>query len=211
MKSLRTTFAHFRLAAVAVALSSAGLVAAPVAAQQLAPAVVVIVDMDRVFNESAAGRQAATELQGRVQALQARATTLQQQLTSEAQAIQQGQQNNTLTGQALEQRAQAFGQRQQAAQQELGRSEEELGRARNFVLQQLDQAAQPIITQVMRERNAQVALRKEATLQHSAALEVTNDVIARLNQSLPRVSTTPPAQPQQQQPQQQQQQPQQRR
>jgi Skp family chaperone for outer membrane proteins len=195
--------------ALAFGLSAAGLSAVPAAAQQLAPAVIVIVDMDRVFNESAAGKQAATELQGRMQQLQARATTLQQQLTTEAQAIQQGQQNNSLTGQALEQRTQAFGQRQQAAQQELGQSEEQIGRARNFVLQQLDQATQPIITQVMRERNAQVALRKEATLQHSAALEVTNDVIARLNQSLPRVSTTPPAPQQQQQPQQQQ--PQQRR
>ncbi len=190
------------LAAVALAfgLSSAGLVSAPVSAQALAPAVIVIVDMDRVVNESAAGKQAATEIQGRITQLQSRAQTLQTELQTEAQAIQQGQANKTLAGPALETRAKAFGDRQQRAQEELGRLENEIGRSRAHVLQQIDTAAQPIITQIMRERNAQIALAKGATLQHSAALEITNDVIARLNTSLPRVTTTPPAQPAQQQP-----------
>ncbi|MFN3592000.1 MAG: OmpH family outer membrane protein [Thermaurantiacus sp.] len=176
--------------------------AAPVAvhAQALSPAVIVVVDLDRVVNESAAGKAATTELQGRITALQTRANTLQTQLQAEANAIQQGQANNSLTGPQLEARAKAFGERQQAAQQELARSENDIQRARNFVLQQINDAAQPIITQIMRERGAQIALAEGATLQHSQGLNITNDVIARVNQSLPRVSTTPPPQQQQQQP-----------
>lgn len=181
------------------------LIAAPVAvqAQALSPAVIVVVDLDRVVNESAAGKQASTELQGRIQALQTRANTLQSQLQAEINAIQQGQANNTLTGPQLEARAKAFEERQQAAQQELGRTENDIQRARAFVLQQINDAAQPVITQIMRERGAQIALAQGATLQHSQGLDITADVIARVNQSLPRVSTTPPP-PQQQQQQQQQ-------
>jgi outer membrane protein len=177
------------------------LIAAPVAvhAQALSPAVIVVVDLDRVVNESAAGKQAATELQTRVQTLQTRANTLQTQLQAEANAIQQGQANNSITGPQLEARAKAFGERQQAAQQELARSENDIQRARNFVLQQINDAAQPVITAIMRERGAQIALAEGATLQHSQGLNITNDVIARVNQSLPRVSTTPPPPQQQQQ------------
>ncbi len=182
------------------ALAALALLAAPTAveAQALSPAVIVIVDLDRVVNESAAGKAATTELQGRITALQTRANTLQSQLQAEANAIQQGQANNTITGAQLEARAKAFGERQQAAQQELARTEGEIQRARAFVLKQINDAAQPVITQIMREKGAQIALAEGATLQHAAALNITNDVIARVNQALPRVSTTPPpaAQPQ---------------
>ncbi|WP_199556150.1 OmpH family outer membrane protein [Sandaracinobacteroides hominis] len=182
----------FKTVTAAVLLAAAS---APVLAQQLSPAVIVIVDMDRVVNESAAGKTAGTEIQTKITNLQSRAATLQTQLKTDADSIQAGQANKTLVGPALEQRAQAFGQKQQQAQQEIARLEQDIARSRQYVIQQISTAASPIITQVMRERNASIALQKEATLQHSASLEVTNDVITRLNTSTPRVSTTPPAQP----------------
>lgn len=169
--------------------------ATPVAAQQLSPAVIMIVDMDRIVNESAAGKQAATELQTKVTGLQSRANTLQTQLKTDAEAIQQGQANKTLAGAQLEQRARSFQEKQQSAQQELARLENDVQRSRQHVIEQINNAAQPIITQIMRERNASIVLAEGATLQHSASLNVTNDVITRLNTSLPRVSTTPPAAP----------------
>lgn len=169
--------------------------AAPAVAQQLSPPVIVIVDMDRVVNESAAGKQAGTELQAKGQQLQTRRTTLAGQLQSEAQAIQQGQQNKTLAGPALEQRIKAFQDRETSANQELARGQDDLARSRQYVIQQITTAADPIITQVMRERGASLALQKGATLQHTASLEVTTDVITRLNTSLPRVSVTAPAAP----------------
>jgi Skp family chaperone for outer membrane proteins len=181
-----------RTAATALLL---GLAAQPVLAQQLSPPVIVIVDMDRVVNESAAGKQAGTELQTKITGLQSRASTLQTQLKTEADAIQAGQANKTLAGPALEQRAQAFGQKQQQAQQELGRLEQDIQRSRQYVIKQITDGANPIITQVMRERGASIALAEGATLQHSASIDVTTDVITRLNTSLPRVSTTPPAAP----------------
>jgi Skp family chaperone for outer membrane proteins len=182
----------FKSATAAFALAT---IAVPAVAQQLSPPVIVIVDMDRVVNESAAGKQAGTDLQTKAQALQTRRTTLAGQLQSEAQAIQQGQQNKTLAGPALEQRIKAFQDKENNANQELAKGQDDIGRARQYVIQQITTAADPIITQVMRERGASVALQKGATLQHTASLEVTTDVITRLNTSLPRVSVTPPAQP----------------
>jgi len=179
----------------AVAALLLAMTSAPAVAQTLSPPVIVIVDLDRVVNESAAGKTAATEIQGKISALQARANTLQTQLKTDADSIQAGQANKTLAGPALEQRAQAFGQKQRAAEQEVQRLEQDVQRSRQFVIKQINDAAQPIITQVMRERGASIALAEAATHQHSASLDVTSDVISRINTALPRVSTTPPAAP----------------
>ena len=45
----------------------------------------------------------------------------------------------------------------------------------------------------MRERGASIAMPEGATLQHAASIDVTNDLVARLDKALPRVSTTAPA------------------
>jgi Skp family chaperone for outer membrane proteins len=174
---------------------AAGLLLAapvPVAAQQLSPAVIVIVDLDRVVNESAAGKAAATELQARATTLNNRRNALAQQLQTDAEAIQQGQQNKTLAGPALEARVKAFQDKENAANAELQRGQEDLARSQQYVVQQINTAAQPIITQIMREKGASIALAERATIQHSGSLNITNDVLARLNAALPKVSTTPP-------------------
>jgi outer membrane protein len=61
------------------------------------------------------------------------------------------------------------------------------------VLKQINDGAQPIITTIMKERGASIAIPEGATLQHSASIDVTTDVIARLDKALPRVSSTVPA------------------
>jgi hypothetical protein len=63
------------------------------------------------------------------------------------------------------------------------------------VLKQINDGAQPIITAIMKERGAQIALAEAATLQHTAGIDVTADVVSRLDKALPRVSTTAPAAP----------------
>lgn len=184
---------------IALAVSTASLVApvaAPVLAQALPPAVVVIVDMDQVFANSAAGKQAQTELKTKLDAIQSRVNQLRQSLGTEEQQL--GQSRPQAAGPAMtawETKVRDFTARKTQAEQEVQKREQDFQAARQYVLKQINDAAQPIITTVMRERGASIALAQGATLQNSAALDVTNDVIARLDKSLPRVSTTPPAAP----------------
>jgi len=180
-------------AAMAASLLIAGALPATVLAQAAAPATIIVVDIERVVSQSAAGKAAMGEIQGKVTALQTRANALQGQLKTEADAIQAGQANKSLAGPALDTRVKAFGQKQQSAQQEVGRLENEIQRSRQFVLQQISDGVGPVVSQIMKERGANIALPKGATLQHAAALDVTTEVITRLDKSLPKVSTTPPA------------------
>ena len=187
------------------AAALAASVAMPVAAQaQRAPgAVVVIVDSDRIYRECTACKTAQTQLQGQVTALQSRQRALEAQLRPEGQAIQTAIQ--ALAGkepdQALRTRATNFQKKQNDANQELSRSQQNIQSIQANVVRQIDTQLRPAINSVMVAKGANLAVDVEATLAHGQGLDVTADVLAAVNRSLPAVSLTPLPQSQQQQPQ----------
>ena len=188
----------------AALLGSALLVPSMAQAQRAPQAVVVVVDSQRVYSECTACRAAVTQLQQQGQQIQARQQALAAPIQSEAQAIQTAV--NALNGKqpdkALQDRITAYQNRENQANQELQRLQQNLQSTQLNVRRQIDARLGPIINQVMTQRGANLAVDVEATLARSNALDVTDAVLAALNQQLPSVSVTPlPPQQQQQQPQ----------
>lgn len=194
------------IAALSVALPG-------VAQAQRAPAaVIVVVDTDRVYRECTACKAAQTQLQGLVASARARAQQLGQPLQTEQQSIETAAaalRNQTGAARAtaetaLNTRVQQFQQRQTTAQQEIARLEQNIQSTQQNVLRQINVRLNPVITQVMNARGANIALDTGATLARAGALDVTADVLTALNAALPSVSVTPlpqAAQPAQSQPQ----------
>ena len=170
-------------------------------AQRLPGAVVAVVDTTRVYRECTACRAAQTQLQTQATALQSRQQALATQLQPEGQQLQTALQalNGREPDAALRQRVEAFQQRQTQATQELQQTQQRLQSTQAHVLQQINQRLDPIMTQAMTARGANVAVSTDATLAHAATIDITADVLARLNQALPAVSVTPLPQQQQQQ------------
>ena len=188
---------------IAALVASAATLPSAALAQRAPAATVVVVDTDRVFRECTACRTAQTTLQGRVTALQTRQQTLTTQLRTEGQAIQTAIQ--ALAGKepdaALRARAQAFQTRQEQAQQELATGQQNLQSIQANVIRQINARLNPVISQVMTARGANLAVDVSATLAHAPAVNVTADVLAGLNRALTTISVTPLPQQQQQQPQ----------
>ena len=180
------------LAATALSVS---LPLATPAFAQAAQAQIVIVDMEEVINTSSAGKGAQSVLQGQANSLQARVKTLTEGFQKEEEALRTGFQNKTLTQQAAEAKAKDIEGRKQSAQAEISGRQRTLQASQAHVLKQIDDAAQPIITAIMRERGANIALARGATIQAANSLDITAEVVKRLNAAKPSVSTTPPAQP----------------
>jgi len=191
---MKTMLTFAALAASVIAVPSVAL------AQRAPAAVVVVVDSDRIYRDCTACRSAQTQLQGRLTALQSRQKTLADQLRPEGQAIQTAVQG--LAGRApdaaLRGRAEAFQKKQDDANQELGRSQQNLQSIQANIVRQINARLNPVITQVMTARGANLAVDSNATLAHSQTVDVTAAVLAGLNAALPTVSLTPlPAQAQQ--------------
>ena len=162
------------------------------AAAQAAPANIVVVDNERVYAECTACKSAQSQLQSQAAALQARQTALAAPLKTEAQSIQTAV--DALKGAsptaALQARATAFQAKQNAANQELQRLQQNFQATQANVLRQINAKLGPAINQVMVAKGANLAVDMNTTLAHSAALDVTSDVLAALNGALPSVSVT---------------------
>ena len=189
---------------LAAALVAATALAAPAMAQRAPAAVVVVVDTDRIASECTACRSASQQIQQREQQLRTRAQTLETQLQTEGKPIQdaiealKGKQPDA----ALQQRVTAFQTKQRTAQQELQNGQRNLQSTQMHVNQQIGTRLRTIIGTVSAQRGANLAVSKDSTLFSAQAVDVTDAVLAQLNQQLPSVSVTPlPQQPQQTNPQ----------
>jgi len=182
-------------ASAAVALFSAAAVTAPVHAQAASQAVIVLVDMEEVINSSNAGKGAQTQLQAQANALQSRVQQLRTGFDSEEQALQKAVDGKTMTQQQIEAKAKDLQTREAAAQNEIAGKQRQLQLNQQYVVKQINDAAQPIITAIMKEKGANIALARGVTLQASDALDITNLVTTRLNSALPSVQVNAPAQP----------------
>ncbi|MFZ4122263.1 MAG: OmpH family outer membrane protein [Caulobacterales bacterium] len=189
----------------AIMVMALGLVAAPqVAHAQAASSSFVVLDTDTLANTSAAGRSLAAQLQ-----------TLQQQMVqeivSEEQAIQaearrlaeaaQGQtreqllSNATLTGQiaANDRRADALRQRAEA-------NNRDFGYTRMQSLNDLNRQLLPIVNEVMASRGAALVVDRSAVISFNPAIDITQEVLTRLDQRVPSVRVTRQTAPAQAQP-----------
>ena len=185
---------------IAALFASAAAIPSAAIAQRAPAAVVVVVDTDRIYRECTACRSAQTQLNTRITSLQTRQQTLANQLRPEGQAIQTAIQalNGRDPGAALRTRVQAFQTKQEQANQELQTGQQNLQSIQANVLRQINARLNPIISQVMNTRGANIAVDMGATLAHAPAVNVTAEVLTSLNSALPSVSLTPlPAQQQQ--------------
>jgi outer membrane protein len=176
-------------------MATLGLASAsvPLFAQAVAPATIITVDMEQVINSSAAGRSAQTQLQSQANALQARAQQLDAGFRSESEALNKAAQGKTMAQPALEAKAADLQKRVNAAQVDMNNRQRQFVANQQYVGKQISDAVQPIITQVMTEKNASLVLDEGQVIKASPALDVTPLVLQRLNAKLPSVSVSAPA------------------
>jgi outer membrane protein len=183
-------------------LFSAGLAAAMIApaaasAQAIPPAIVAVVDLDKVSSQCNACKTASATLRSQVSSLKARETALAAPLQAEGKSLQaaiEALPKGTEPPAALQTRIQAFQNKQQQGAQELQRQQQQIQRNQSYISQQISAKLGPIYGQVMQRRGANLMVEVGTTLASGASLDVTNDVLAGLNAVLPSVSTTAPAQ-----------------
>ncbi|MCA1196718.1 OmpH family outer membrane protein [Sphingomonas sp. R647] len=187
------------LAAIAVAGATFGTGAA--VAQTLADAKVAVVDVERVMSTCVACVAARGQLQTQQTQLQQYAQQQTAPLQTERTAIEAAiRAANGKPDAALEQRVQAFQRRAEPIQRAISEREQTLRRNAQYVDQQVAERLAPVIEQVANQRGATVAMSKSTLLFAATSADITDPVLAALNQQLPSVQTVAPAPQQSQQP-----------
>ena len=190
---------------ILLAMLAASTIAVPatVSAQRLPATVVAVVDTGKIYSECTACAAARTQLQSQATALQARQKALADQLRPDQTSLETAVTalNGKQPDAALQARIKAYQDKERAANTELQTGQQRLQSTQANVLRQVNERLNPIINQAMTARGANIAVDVDATLAHNQSLNITADVLARLNSALPSVSVTPMPQQAQQQPQ----------
>jgi Skp family chaperone for outer membrane proteins len=177
----------------------AASVLAPVAAQAQAvpPAIVAVVDLDKVTGSCTACKTAQATLQGQITALQNREKSLSAPLETEGKAIQAAV--NALNGKepdaALQARIKAWQAKRDQGAQEISGQQQQIQRNQQYIQKQILDKLNPIYGQVMQRRGANILVEVNTTLAASSSVDVTGDVVTALNAALPSISTSAPAAP----------------
>jgi Skp family chaperone for outer membrane proteins len=163
---------------------------AAVAVGQQAPAVVGIVDVQRILNEASAARDIRKQVEKFRTAYLAELTLEETRLRGEEQEL--SRQRSILSADALAERERAFRTRvaevQQRAQTISRRLENTFGKAMN----QVRQAMLPIFADLTRERGINIIVAKSQILFAVRMLEITDEVLLRLDAALPEVAVAVP-------------------
>lgn len=185
---------------ISAALAASMLVPTAASAQAIPPAVVAVVDLQKVTTDCNACKTAVAALRSQQTAEETREKGLAAPLQTERNSIQTAV--DALKGKepdaALQARIRSFQSKGQQAEEEASRGREQLQRNAEYVRQQILTKLNPIYSQVMQRRGANILVEQGATLAAASAVDVTNEVLVALNAALPSVATTAPVARQQQ-------------
>lgn len=157
---------------------------------------VCVFDNEELLARSTVGQSVQTGMQRLLQEVQGELAPYATTIQTEFQQLQQGGQTADPDGS----RRRALQTRAEEAQQLEQTRKNELQYTQNIQIQTIGQAVEPIVVALYQERGCSLLLNRAGVYSVNPAMDITQDVIQRLNSALPSVSfnrLTIPVQPQQ--------------
>ncbi len=176
-------FKHLLLLA---GLFAAAIVAAPAYAQQN----IAVVDIQRIMRESSATKSITTQIEAQRISYQQQITKQENDLRNAEQEL--NKQRTIISPEAFAERRRAFEQRVGNLQRDVQNRKRELDKSLNGATITVQNALRDIIGALVTERKYTLILIKSQTAYNAPEMEVTEEVLKRINAKLPSVKVPPP-------------------
>jgi Skp family chaperone for outer membrane proteins len=181
-------FGFAALSTVAYAQSAPAPAAAAPGPTLTAPSV-AIVDVQRVLGESAAGKSIQAQLETEGRKIRDQITKLDDELENGENELKR--QRSVMSADAFNEQAQALQRRQAEAQRIVQDRRDAFTKGQNDAVNVVGDNIRDIVQQLAAERHIGMVLRKEVVMSIADKnMDVTDDVIHRLNEKLPSVVVT---------------------
>jgi len=167
--------------------------AAPVAAgPALVPPTIAVVDMQRVLVESAAGKSIQSQLDAERRKIRDQVTRMQDDLkNAQNQYIRT---RSVMAPEAAKEQEQTLQRKQADAQRILQERQEAFQRGEGDAVNVVGDNMRDIVQQIAAERHIGMVVNKQAVISMADKnMDITDDVVQRLNTKLPSVTVTIPA------------------
>ncbi|MEM7662982.1 MAG: OmpH family outer membrane protein [Pseudomonadota bacterium] len=163
---------------------------------------IIVVNQSRIVGESAAGQDIQRKLQAIGQTMQSELSSEGSALETEGNALQSRTANMTQEAIAanpeLMSLVQSFAQKQQALIVKEQRIRQELALTEQNAISQLNTFLQPVLEQVFDEQGADIMMNRATVVAAGPNVDVTDDVIAKLNAAATTINVTRARLPEQQ-------------
>jgi len=175
-----------------VALSVVGLQAPTTAAQGFSPTTVAFVDRARLLGESDAGQSVQSQLNQERDQLNAEMRAKQETLRSTQEELQRIQESQLLAEEVFRERVRAFEQEAALTQREVQLRARALEQGLQQALNSIFAQALQIAAEIAEEEGIEVVLDARQVLFADQSLNLTDRVLAQLNQRMPTMELTIP-------------------
>jgi|SRR6185312_4321114 len=177
-------------AALALSILVSGA-AAP--AQTVTPPVIIIVDVQQILRDSLVARNIQSQMSQRTERYTKEVTQQEDELRRVQDQLEK--QRNVLAPEAFNAKMRDFQQRYDALDHGVQVTRQALQQAYNDAMTKVENTALQIIADIAAEKKANLVLTKAAVLFEAPGLDITQDVIRRLDVKLPLVTLSVPAEP----------------
>ncbi len=155
------------------------------AAQKLPPAVTAVIDYQRILRDAAAARSIRDQIE-------ARRKTYQEEISKEEQRLHEidkefAKQRSVLSPEDFAEKRREFEQDVAEVQRKVQERRRELDRLSAAALNQVKEALIAIVTSIAEERGFNLVLPSSEVLFFARALDLTEEVLAKLDARLPQV------------------------
>ena len=179
-----------RRAVLGVCLGAAIAAAHPAAAQQQIGSVAVV-DQERLFRESAFGRQLLSEIDARGDVLAAENREIEANLTEEERELTEAR--ATLDQAEFRERARAFDEKVRRLRGEQDAKARALANRQEEARTEFVRGVSPILSDMMSELNVDVLLDRRTVLTARSGVDITDRAVARIDAALPGEDAAPAA------------------
>jgi Skp family chaperone for outer membrane proteins len=149
---------------------------------------IATVNIPEIMQKSTAAQSIKEQLDSKQKAFQTEMTKKEEQLNNEEQDIRK--QKGVLSPDALDKKIKAFKTKAAAAQKDVQSKRAELDSAFSESLSQIQKAVYDIVATMAKEKSFIIVMPTTQLLWADPTLDITNDVLTKLNSTLPKVTVT---------------------
>jgi Skp family chaperone for outer membrane proteins len=170
------------------------VVKAPVtyAAEKMPPAIIAVIDSQRILRESAAFKQVRKQLEEVRSKYQSESSREDDRLRKEQEEIENQRKSGILPPDKYEARRREFENKVIEVQRKFRDRGQQLERSFGGARNELGKAVHKIVTDIAAERSFNVVLDLAQMTYSAPELDITTEVLRRLDQNLPKISLTIP-------------------
>lgn len=157
-------------------------------AQDAVPLKVAVLDLNRVYRDAVAARKVRDLVNSHAASYREETERAEAELRNADRVLAEKRDQAVLSSEAFDEQRQQLELQVQESQKQVQAHRRSLARLQAMGLQQLETVLKQVVEQMRLERGLSLILRSEQTAYVDPGLDITDEVLRRLNQQLPTVS-----------------------